>query len=382
MAKRKILFVIESLSGGGAEKVLYTLLKHIDKSKFDVTLCTVVDTGVYNDELKKIVRYSSIIPQPPKKNAPLLKKIHYWIKYQLVYRFLPMSLVYRWFMPKNNDVEIAFVEGFTTKLLSYSNNLYSKKYAWVHTDLKSNHWIKDIYSSVEEEAKSYNAYDQVIGVSDLVSNVVRELYSLKRVKTIYNPIDSDEIRTLAKDPIEIDTNDKVFRLVSVGRFVDQKGFDRLLKIILRLKQTGLSLQLWLLGDGVLKPMYEKFITDNGLEEEIKLLGFKSNPFAYISKCDLFVCSSRSEGYSTAVSEALILGLPVVTTDCSGMKEMLGDGMYGIITKNDDDALYESLRKILTDTEMLNYYRQKSLERGVIFSLSNLMAPIENLLVTV
>lgn len=89
---KRILFLIESLSGGGAEKVLSILLKHIDKTKFNITLCTIVDTGIYAEEVKRYVKYTSILGNSQKKN--LLGKILYKIQYLFIYRILPFQLIY------------------------------------------------------------------------------------------------------------------------------------------------------------------------------------------------------------------------------------------------------------------------------------------------
>ena len=99
----------------------------------------------------------------------------------------------------------------------------------------------------------------------------------------------------------------------------------------------------------------------------------------MARADLFVCSSRSEGYSTAVTEALILGLPVITTECSGMVELLKNGECGLITENDDEAFYEGLKSLLNDAAMLAHYREKAVERGKDFTIESLMEPIEKLL---
>lgn len=144
---KRILFLIESLSGGGAEKVLSVLLKHIDKTKFNITLCTIVDTGIYAAEVKKYVNYTSVLGNPQKKGV--LGKILYKILYLLIYRILPTQLIYILFIPKKNDIEIAFVEGFCTKILSHSTNKKAKKIAWVHTDLINNHWITSVYKNEE-----------------------------------------------------------------------------------------------------------------------------------------------------------------------------------------------------------------------------------------
>src|SRR5574344_2571678 len=168
MNKRKVLFLIESLAGGGAEKVLTTLVQHIDKELFDVTVCAISGGGKYEEVVKEQVAYRAILNDPVGKSG--FQNLIYKLKHHLVYRWLPLSWVYRVFVPQNSDVEVAFVEGFTTKLLSYSTNLVAKRYAWVHTDLHQNHWSKSVFRSMEEEFKSYQRFIEVVGVSNTVKD--------------------------------------------------------------------------------------------------------------------------------------------------------------------------------------------------------------------
>lgn len=374
--RKKVLFVIESLSGGGAEKVLTVLLKHIDKTRFDVTLCTVVETGVYMDEVKKYVSCTSILGNPNRKT--FLGKIWYRFKYKCVYNWLPLKWVYRLFIPQGNDVEVAFVEGFATKLMAASSNRQAKKLAWVHTDLINNHWIESIYQNITEERLSYQKYDQIIGVSKQVTNSVQKLYHLKNVITCYNPIESDVILKWAGENLSLPSKKESLRLVSVGRFVPQKAFDRLLRVVNRLYKEGFSLELWLLGDGEQRPLLEQYIRDENLEAIVTLWGFQTNPYPYLQQSDLFVCSSVSEGYSTAVTEALIIGLPVVTTACSGMDELLDNGTYGIITENDEGALYEGVKRCFTQSDLLNTYKEQAIQYKNRVTLKQQMSYIEEL----
>ena len=374
--RKKVLFVIESLSGGGAEKVLTVLLKHIDKTRFDVTLCTVVETGVYMDEVKKYVSCTSILGNPNRKT--FLGKIWYRVKYQCVYNWLSLKWVYRLFIPQRNDVEVAFVEGFATKLMAASSNKQAKKLAWVHTDLINNHWIESIYQNITEEQLSYQKYDQIIGVSKQVTNSVQHLYHLKNVITCYNPIESDVILKWAGENLSLPLKKESLRLVSVGRFVPQKAFDRLLRVVNRLYKEGFSMELWLLGDGEQRSLLEQYIRDKNLETIVTLWGFQANPYPYLQQSDLFVCSSVSEGYSTAVTEALIIGLPVVTTACSGMDELLDNGIYGIITTNDEDALYEGVKRYFTHSDLLNTYKEQAIQYKDRVTLKQQMSHIEDL----
>lgn len=376
MKKLKLLFLIESLSGGGAEKVLSVLLKHIDKTKFDITLCTIVDTGIYAEEVKKYIKYTSVLGNPQKKSY--IGKILYKIFYQLIYKILPTKLIYNLFIPKDNDIEVAFIEGFCTKLLSHSTNKRAKKIAWVHIDLQKFPWIKDIYKNFKQEKISYSKYDQIVGVSNTVVSSVKKRYGLNNVITLYNPIENFDIIQKADVSVTLPSKPHSIRMVTVGRFVPQKAYDRLLRVVNRLYENGYSIELWILGDGEQRPMLEEYIHTHSLNEIVTLWGFQKNPYPCLKHSDIFVCSSVSEGYSTAVTEALILKLPVITTACSGMDELLLNGKCGLITENSENGLYEGIKHVLDNTNLLASYKQNILKHQERFLLSNQIAQIESL----
>lgn len=98
----------------------------------------------------------------------------------------------------------------------------------------------------------------------------------------------------------------------------------------------------------------------------------------MSICDIIVCSSRVEGYSTAVTEALILKIPVITTDCPGMKELLGNDEYGLITENNTESLYKGLKMILSDKSIFKLYEEKVKERSGYFSIKKQIEQYDNL----
>ena len=379
---KKILILIESLSGGGAEKVLTTLLHHINYHQFDITLCCICNIGKYFDEINPNVHYISLLPNPNK--LPHLFQFIYQLKYKLIYYWLPLKWVYQWFIPHHADVEIAFVEGFATKFLAHSTNKKAKKIAWIHIDLEKFHWTKSIYKDITEEEKTYQQYNQLITVSETAKEAfLREFKNVHTpIKTLYNPINSLEI--IQKSKLTISTPTKktdTIRLVSIGRFTTQKAYNRLLRIINQLIHEKYPIELWLLGDGEQRHLLENYIKKQHLENTVILWGFQDNPYAYLAQCDLFVCSSISEGYSTAVTEALILGLPVITTNCSGMHELLKNGECGIITENSEEALYIGLKQLLDNPSLLQHYKNKAIERGKDFSLQKLIEPIEKLLLS-
>lgn len=377
--RKKVLFVIESLSGGGAEKVLTVLLKHIDKTRFDITLCTVVETGVYMDEVKKYVSCTSILGSPDRKT--FLGKAWYRFKYRCVYNWLPMKWVYRLFVPKGNEVEIAFVEGFATKLMAASTNKKAKKLAWVHIDLAMNPWTlsHDVFMNKDEEGRAYLKYDQIIAVSDTVRKNFIERYAFnpKKITRIYNPLDKDDILSKSKESLDESTGIKnKIRFITIGRLVPQKGYDRLLQVAKRLVTEGFDFELWILGDGEQRTNLNRYIKDNRLGCYVKLWGFKSNPYKYLKVCDYFISSSRSEGFSLVIAEAMILGLPVLSTYCSGPNELLAEGEYGMLVENSEDGLYEGMKRILKTPSLITDYAVRSLNRSISFCLERTISMIE------
>lgn len=376
--KKHILFFIESLSSGGAEKVLVTLLKYLDYSKYEVTLMPLVDTGILREDIDKSrIHYFPVISET--KNT--WQRIWSKIKYKLIYHYLPCKMANRWIIPqKGIDVHIAFTEGFATKLLSYTPN---KKIAWVHADLKTDPWTlnSNMYKSLEEERTSYSRYDKVVCVSKSVEQVMREHYGLSQTTTIYNPIDTEDILLKASQPIDINIPSS-FNIVSVGRLVPQKGYDRLISIVGKLRREGKNIQLFLIGEGGERKNLEKIIEKEGLQDVVHLMGFQKNPYALMSKMDLFVCSSRAEGYSLVIAEAMILGLPVVSTNCAGPNELLDHVKYGLLVDNDAACLCEGISTIINDSRLREDLKQKSKERSHTFGVKETLNALDNLVKTI
>lgn len=153
-----------------------------------------------------------------------------------------------------------------------------------------------------------------------------------------------------------------------------------MKIHKKLIEENIKNHIYILGIGEEKEKYEKYLTENNLTDTFTFLGYRDNPYKYVKKADLYVCSSRREGFSTAVTEALIVGTPVVSTNCSGAYELLGkNNEYGIVTENNEDALYEGIKKILTTPDLLEAYAAKAKERGKAFSTEKTVKAVEEML---
>ena len=172
------------------------------------------------------------------------------------------------------------------------------------------------------------------------------------------------------------------RLISVGTLKQSKGYMRLLKIVKRLRDEQYPMHLYILGIGPLQAEMEEYIRRNELQDTVTLLGYQTNPYKYVSKCDLFVCASYAEGFSTAATEALIVGTPVCTVEVSGMKEMLGkNNQWGVVTENSEEGLYQGIKRLLDDPALLAHYKGKAAERGKSFSTTSTVEAVEEMLLS-
>ena len=216
----------------------------------------------------------------------------------------------------------------------------------MHIDLINNPWTNIVYKSLKEEIKCYSKFDKVLCVSSSVKEAFDKKYHTGNSAIQYNPVDEKEIIIKSKELLIKKQAD--LQLVSLGRLVPQKGYDRLVKCVKKIKDKGYdNFNIWILGDGEQREALEKYIKDYELEKYITLLGFKNNPYPYIAASDAFICSSRSEGFSTVATEALILEKPIFTVDCAGMKELFGSYDCGRIVENDEESLCELLQCIVS-----------------------------------
>ena len=174
-----------------------------------------------------------------------------------------------------------------------------------------------------------------------------------------------------------DINKKKTTIASVGRIVDAKGYDRLINVAEKLNANGLDYDLWIIGDGSEREKLQEIVHQKNLKN-VQFLGSQANPYKYMKQADLYVCSSRYEGYNLTVAEALILGVPVLSTNCTGPCEILDDGNYGVIVENGEEGLYTGIKDLLSNPDKLAYYKQKAIERKDFFNEEKIIGEIEEL----
>lgn len=334
------MFLVESLAGGGAENVLSTIMRHIDKTKYVISVLAISGGGRYESEIIANVKYRCLLNHPDSYKG--IMKLYYKLKYKLIYEWLPLWLVNMLFIPMNFDVEVAFIEGFATKLLTASRHKRIKKIAWVHVDLVQRPWTlkNGIFDGVEHESRVYQRYDKVVCVSKSVEKVMRETYGLTSTVTIYNPVDVLMIKKMSNACPAFEVDNSKFNIVSVGRMVQEKGYDKLLPIIKKLKNNHLDIHLWLIGSGIEEHNLKRTAVELGISSDVTFTGFLRNPYSLMSNMNLFVCSSRAEGFSLVIAESMVLGVPVLSMNCSGPNELIGDNKYGVLCDTYDELEME------------------------------------------
>lgn len=361
---KKILFLLEAFDKGGIEKVTLDIVNNLDPNKYDITVYTIWNGGTCQSLVNKNVKVRTFFPRYIRGAIRLVIN-------------LPSKLVYRLFIRGRYDVEIAAGDGIPARVIRGSTNKNSKKIAWIHMDVeKRGSNLKELKNPLKAK-KFYSKFNKIICVSEDTKRSFNNKFGYEEKTVVkYNPIPKDEILKKSIEHIDFIVNEQEINFVTVGRLVEQKGYKRLLRIINRLVKEGYKLKLNIIGEGIEKQELEKYIRENNLESTVKLWGFQMNPYKFMKHSDMYICSSTDEALSTVIIESIIIGLPVLTTECNGMNEILEYGKYGKIVENSEEALYEEMKKILLNKQVIKDYRQNIKNEEIKFELNNSIRELE------
>ena len=364
----KILFLIHDLGQGGAEKVLVNLVNNMDRSKFDISVTVLFGGGVNEQFLAPDIHFRAVFPKEVPGNSKLMK-------------LLTPKQLHRLCVKEHYDIEVSYLEGPAARVVSGCQAPDTKLVSWIHVEQHTMDKLAGSFRSEKEARECYHQFDQTVCVSQYVhDDFCRLLDFQKPCRVLYNTVESAKILAEASESAPRLADDGNIRLIAVGTLKQSKGYMRMLQIIRRLRDEQYPVHLYILGIGPLQQEMERFIYQNKLQDAITLLGYQTNPYKYVSKCDLFVCASFAEGFSTAATEALIVGTPVCTVEVSGMKEMLGENNeWGIVSENSEDALYQGIKKLLDNPALLAHYKEKAAERGTTFSTEKTVSAVEEML---
>ena len=372
MKKIKIVFIIGKLDIGGAAMALYDLITLMDKSKYDVSVFVQFDDG----ELEQKYREAGICVVHLFERRVRDGSVVRFVKHQIRKIRILCCLHNRYkgildfFFPEGVDIAVDY-SSWEAGFIAFGK--HNKTVKFIHGDPEDNlHFlqyltgIKDILplynKTICVSRKCYDSYRRIMGISE-------------GVECHYNPIISDNIRSLAES--EMDGLDGVPYLCAVGRLAPEKAYDRLIRIHRKILDRGIAHRLMIVGEGKERKNLEAIIRETGTEDTVQLVGFQKNPYPYMKNSYCVVCSSYTEGLPVIAMESLILGVPFISAVPS-VGEIFGDTNCGIITENNDESLEEGIVKMLSNRDFYKNAKQGALNRSGFFDGGSMVKEIEKL----
>lgn len=367
--KKKLLFVIESLTLGGAEKSLVTLLNLLDYSKYEVDLLLFAQGGAFQQLLPAEVNllpvpeyfaYTSIPWSNPmrkiKHPGMLLAQLGYSVALRMGMHNHIEKAALLWKISRNSfrpmeqeyDVAIAYAQGVPTFFVA--EKVRAKKKAA---------WINAVYKPQGEYLAfirpMYEKFDIVNAVSESLAVQMQELFEIPDPKMMImkDILDVDFAGQMAQlsSNAAADMNGPGVKILTVGRFAAMKGHDLAIDAAKLVRDAGLNFTWYAVGDGSLRESLEQQIAANGLQERFVLLGSRSNPYPYFAACDLYVQTSRFEGFGITLAEAKMFHKPIVTTNFDAVGAQFVNEKNGLIVDISAQAIAEGITRMLTDTEL-------------------------------
>lgn len=376
--KKRILFIMPDLPSGGAEKVLIDILRNFDYTAYDVTLLLEYRQGVYLTDIPSQVCFKTMFGASNiwlERWLRLLCILHCGHLYHSIVHKLVLLFTLR---GMRFDTIVSFMEGEAVKLHSYILHKTRRNVSWVHIDLKTKHWSQIFFKNDNQEKSIYEQMDRIVFVSEEARTKFLELFDVNKSKCCvqYNLIDAKTIRELA---LSKNVEKEKFTICMVGRLNPQKRYDRALRVVKRLKEEGFDFSLWILGEGCLENELKHMTRELGIESHVQFKGFVKPSYVYMKAADIYWNTSEAEGYPLVVCEALCLGLPVVATCICGTREILKDGIYGLLTREEDESIYKGIKRMLESESIRREYTEKALAGADTFDIKAVMNDIYQLL---
>ena len=358
--KIKVLFRLRSLEMGGVPRVILDLLRNLPKDKFDLTLML----NLYQGELIKEIPADIKLIVVEKGKEQMSSNL-FFQKLQLLWRRLKLevydkfpSVLYQLKVPEQYDIEVASGYAEFDMVLS-SPNKNSRKIAWFHTDV-----TYDVNQNrARERIETMKKFDHVIFCAAHIRDVIEKYYNVTYPSSsvVYNAIHVNDVKEKAQE-FDVDYKDLIKPVFcSVGRLHSRKGYHNLVNIHRRLIDDGFEHSIVVLGDGEEKNNLTEQISQLGVEGSFKLLGTKINPYPYMKNADYFVLPTRSEAYPLVVNEALALEKPIISTNVGGIPEMIENGVDGILVNDDEQEIYDAMKKVFIQAELLEKIKQNTKE---------------------
>ena len=384
---KKVLFVINTLGGAGAEKALLELLKRFPENEYEVLLYVLLAQGELIHQVPEQVK---ILNQSYSDASVLSKKGKHILNRQIFKRLFMRGAIFKnlGYMLKNMaemlkkgklypdkllwrvmadsaqvidghyDMAVAFLEGGSTYYI-HDHIRADRKVTFLHVDYSYAGYSRSL------DRDCYLNFDRVFTVSDEVKKHFIKYYPQyqNKVAVFHNMLDYKKITSRAKEAGGFTDSYDGIRLLTVGRLAYQKAYDIAIDAMKIIKDSGCKARWYVLGEGSEREMLEKKIAQFGLQKDFLLLGAVENPYPYYVQTDIYVHATRFEGKSIAIQEAQILGCPVIASDCNGNREQIENGIDGILCSLTPEAIADSIKELIADPKKREKYAKRAQNRN-------------------
>lgn len=361
---KKVLIAYPNMAIGGSTTSLLGLLSVMDEKIYDVDLLLYQNEGTLLNEIPKYVN----VLQPARKSCSrmadrffrfshpsyILKRLYGKYKAKTGnYKLLESQLMaydeakYSRRVKKHYDIAISFLEGWPSVYIAKYITA-DKKIAWVHVDYE-NAGLNPKYDS-----EIYSKFDDIVTVSEICKkNMIKSFPQLAdKIMWIGNISNVLSIKKKAREDVGFEVEESTINFMSACRIsMRHKGLDRMLWFLRDNKKCGgPQIKWYIAGNGHDKKEFCDLILKYGLKNDVILLGEQENPFPYLAKMDAFVLLSRYEGKPMAVTEALVLGIPVIVAEYASAKEQIENNVNGFILNNSDQTISSQMQKIVREND--------------------------------
>ncbi|WP_294250999.1 glycosyltransferase [uncultured Chryseobacterium sp.] len=375
--KIKVLFRHRSMEMGGVEKVVLSMLHHLDRDKFDITLCLNMNQGELRNEVPSHIR--KVYLSKGKEDLSANKIIR---NIQLIKRRMKLKRsethpeISDKVLKDTYDVEIAPTYSVFASVLN-SGNKNSKKIGWFHSDIT----VPKFRPLIPAVLKQIPQFDYFIFGSQQTKDILVKTYPdlpLPENQVILNAIPIEEIRHKAGEFNPEFPDKPVF--VSVARLHSRKGFHKLMDAHARLLKEGFDHHIVVIGDGEEKANLKIQAEKLGVTKSFEFLGSLINPYPYVKNSDFYILPSESEGWPLIIADTLILQKPIIATHVGGVPEMIVHGKNGYLIKYDTDEMYHAMKKFLTEPELVSHLTKNLENIDEQFDNRKIFDAVENIII--
>lgn len=387
--KKTLLFINGHLDAGGCERSLIDVLNNIDYEEYNVDLLLLEHMGDYRDEVPKDVNvilqsidyaFGSLI-------SCIIRAIirKDWFSFFFRFYYLLGNKVNRRFWRRlkklfkevrcNYDIIVAYRPGICTELAAFAFQGNKKISWWHHGDMNFSGKSADILDI------SYRQMDYIVAVSLNSALLVAETFPdiKNKIEIIPNMIVPTELYNKSKqfEPKEFQNSD--FKIISVGRMSPEKNMVLCPHIANILKKSGISFRWILIGDGEEVQKVRNVIEQLGLQNDVIMIGKKSNPYPYIAKADLMVHPSLVESQGITLLESMVLRTPIVAVATMGPKEFIKSGVNGYLVNNNIEEIAQTVETLYLDSKLCSIIANNAANDVRQFAETEIMRKINNIL---